>query len=109
MGSTEPYVSFGYLSADGEEGYPGEVYASVRYSVVNGNTLRMEYSVEHRSGLPTVVNVTNHTYFNLLGCANTADVLGHHLTLTCPAFTPTDATSIPTGEVRAVAGTPFDF
>jgi len=107
-----PFVTFGYLSKDGEEGYPGEVYAKVRYSIVGGNTLKMEYTVEHKAGPPTIVNVTNHTYFNLAGHpqeGQIADVMDHHLAMTCEAFTVVDSTSIPTGEIRPVAGTPFDF
>merc|ERR1712113_1253400 len=70
----EAFVVFGYLSPDGEEGYPGKVYAKVRYAVVNGATLRMEYSVEHQGGPATVVNVTNHTYFNLTGYPEAGDL-----------------------------------
>lgn len=89
--------------ADGEEGYPGELRSSVTYSLV-GDTLRMEY--EAVTDRRTVVNFTGHAYFNLAGGGT---ILDHVLTMNARSFTPTDATSIPTGEIRPVAGTPFDF
>ncbi len=89
--------------ADGEEGYPGELRSSVTYRL-EGDTLRMEY--EAATDRPTVVNFTGHAYFNLAGGGT---ILDHVLTMNARAFTPTDATSIPTGESRPVAGTPFDF
>lgn len=105
----EPTVVFGYLSTDGEEGYPGSVYTTVQYSLTNGGTvLKIGYSVENRSPKATVVNITNHSYFNLTGDF-TQNILGHHLVLNCKEFTPVDASLIPTGELQSVTGTPFDF
>ncbi|MBP2229590.1 aldose 1-epimerase [Azospirillum agricola] len=89
--------------ADGEEGYPGELRSAVTYRL-DGDTLRMEY--EAVADRRTIVNFTGHAYFNLAGAGS---ILDHVLTMNARAFTPTDATAIPTGEIRPVAGTPFDF
>ena len=89
--------------ADGEEGYPGELRSSVTYRL-DGTTLRLDY--EAVCDRRTIVNFTGHAYFNLAG---EGTVLDHVLTMNARHFTPTDATAIPTGEIRAVAGTPFDF
>ena len=94
-----------YLSKDGEEGYPGNLTATVRYRVVR-NELRVEYGAT--TDRDTVVNLSNHSYFNLAGAGN-GNILGHELTIYADRFTPLDATQIPTGELRSVAGTPFDF
>jgi len=100
-------VELTYLSKDGEEGYPGNLTATVRYTVLaKENALRIEY--EARTDADTVVNLTNHSYFNLAGEGN-GDILKHEVTLHSDAFTPADATQIPTGEIRQVQGTPFDF
>jgi aldose 1-epimerase len=98
-------VELTYLSKDSEAGYPGNLTAVVRYTLADGS-LRMEYSAT--TDKPTVLNLTNHSYFNLAGPGN-GDILGHQLTLHAPRFTPVDATLIPTGELKSVAGTPFDF
>ena len=90
-------------SPDGDQGFPGCLVASVRYAV-DGLALVIEYTAT--ADAPTVVNLTNHAYFNLGGGG---DVLDHDLTIAADRFTPTDATQIPTGELRPVAGTPFDF
>lgn len=96
-------VELTYLSKDGEAGYPGNLSAVVRYTLVKGN-LRIEYSATTDKN--TVVNLTNHSYFNLAG---QGDILNHQLTLHASRFTPVDAGLIPTGELKSVDSTPFDF
>ncbi len=93
-----------YLSRDGEEGYPGNLKAAVTYSLGKRGDLTVDY--EATTDRATVVNLTNHTYFNLSG---SGDILGHELTLDAERFTPSGGGLIPTGEVRSVAGTPMDF
>ena len=95
-----------YTSPDGEEGYPGTLKASVRYTLTPSNELIVDY--EANTDAPTHVNLTQHTFFNLAG-AGSRDVLDHELMLNASQFTPVDSTWIPTGELKAVAGTPFDF
>jgi aldose 1-epimerase len=96
-------VELSYLSKDGEAGFPGNLTATVRYTLVKGE-LRIEYSAI--TDKDTVVNLTNHSYFNLAG---QGDILNHQLTLHASRFTPVDAGLIPTGELKAVESTPFDF
>jgi aldose 1-epimerase len=96
-------VELTYLSKDGEAGYPGNLSAGVRYTLVKGD-LRIEYSAT--TDKDTVVNLTNHSYFNLSG---QGDILNHQLTLHASRFTPVDAGLIPTGELKSVVSTPFDF
>jgi len=96
-------VELSYLSKDGEAGYPGNLSASVWYTLVKGD-LRIEYSAT--TDKDTVVNLTNHSYFNLAG---QGDILNHQLTLHASRFTPVDAGLIPTGELKSVESTPFDF
>ena len=96
-------VRFWHVSPDGDQGFPGTLSASVRYAIED-DAVVLDY--EATTDAPTVVGLTNHAYFNMGGGA---DVLGHELTLFADRFTPTDATQIPTGELRPVAGTAFDF
>lgn len=99
-------VELAYISRDGEEGYPGNLAVTVRYSLDEGNVLRIDYSAV--TDAPTVLNLTNHSYFNLMGEGEGA-IDDHILTLNAEGYTPTDANQIPTGEIVSVAGTPFDF
>jgi len=98
-------VQLTYVSPDGEEGYPGTLTTVVRYTLV-GNELHLEYRAT--SDKDTVVNLTNHTYFNLTGNPENT-ILGSRLTIAADRFTPIDADRIPVGNLQSVAGTPFDF
>ena len=91
-------------SEDGTSGFPGNIDFKVTFTLFEDNSLRISYFAV--SDKKTVINMTNHTYFNLKG---SGDVLGHELFLNASHFTPTDENSIPTGEIRPVANTPFDF
>ena len=93
-------------SEDGEEGYPGNLDVTVSYMLNNQNDLKIEYQAT--TDKPTVINLTNHSYFNLNGEGN-GDVLDHILTMKATHFTPVDSTLIPTGQVKSVKGGPFDF
>ncbi|HEX8294420.1 MAG TPA: aldose epimerase family protein [Pyrinomonadaceae bacterium] len=99
-------VEMTYVSRDGEEGYPGTLTVRAVYTLTESDELRIDYSAT--TDKDTVVNLTNHAYFNL-GGHGAGDILGHLLTVNADRFTPTDSGSIPTGELRPVAGTPFDF
>jgi aldose 1-epimerase len=94
------------VSKDEEEGFPGELRVKVVYTLSDNNALHIDYSAT--TNKPTVVNLTNHSYFNL-GGTSTKHVMGHVLKVNASKFTPVDKDLIPTGELRAVAGTPFDF
>ena len=112
MWNAEPFVSdipavrFTYLSKDGEEGYPGNLFVSVTFSLDEQNELRITYHAT--TDKPTIVNLTNHAYFNL-GGAGGGTILNELVTLHADKFTPVDDTFIPTGEIQDVAGTPYDF
>jgi aldose 1-epimerase len=95
-----------YLSPDGDEGFPGNLAVEVTYRIGAGNDLRIDYAAT--TDKPTIVNLTNHSYFNLAG-EGSGDVLDHIVSIAADRFTPSDASQIPTGELRSVAGTPFDF
>lgn len=104
--SKEAAVKFSYLSPDMEMGFPGNVKVSVIYTWTDNNEIIMDY--EYTTDKKTVVNVTNHAYFNLHGAGN-GDILDHVLTIKASAFSPVDSVMIPLAESRPVAGTPFDF
>ena len=99
-------LELSYLSKDGEEGFPGNLKVTVTYTWTDANALKIEYSAT--TDKKTVVNLTNHSYFNLAG-QGSGDILGHLMTIEADKFTPVDSGLIPTGELRDVAGTPFDF
>jgi aldose 1-epimerase len=104
--SEAPSVKFSYVSPDMEMGFPGTVTVSVLYTWTDRNEIVMDYS--YSADKKTVVNVTNHAYFNLHG-AGKGDILDHEVILRAHSFTPVDSVMIPTGEIRKVEGTPFDF
>ena len=95
-----------YVSEDGEEGYPGKVTARVEYSLTDENEFQVKYSAT--TDKDTVINLTNHSYFNL-GGADAGDIRRHQLQLDADQFTPVNENLIPTGELRHVSHTPFDF
>ena len=100
-------VTLRHVSPDGEEGYPGTLTVTATYALGEAGELSIEYRAT--TDKPTIVNLTNHSYFNLGGEASGRSVLGQRLTIPAEAITPVDATLIPTGALRPVAGTAFDF
>jgi aldose 1-epimerase len=99
-------VAFSYLSKDGDEGFPGNLRVKVTYTLNDDNELTIDY--EATADKATPLNVSQHSYFNLAG-EGTSDILSHEVMLNADRFTPVDKTLIPTGELRPVKGTPFDF
>jgi aldose 1-epimerase len=99
-----PALELHYVSKDGEEGYPGNLDVTAVYTLTEDNALKLEYTAT--TDKDTVLNLTHHSYFNLAGHG---DILKHEVMLNADKFTPVDSTMIPTGELRPVEGTPFDF
>jgi galactose mutarotase-like enzyme len=99
-----PQLTLTYRSRDGEEGYPGELSVTASYTLTDDNALRLDYTAS--TDRETVVNLTQHSYFNLRGQGT---ILGHRVQINADRFTPVDESLIPTGELQSVAGTPFDF
>lgn len=105
-GDDGPAVTFSRLSPDGEENYPGNLQVSVTYTLTDDDELRLDYSAT--TDATTVINLTNHCYFNLAG-EGTSNILDHVMQLNASQYTPVDATAIPVGGIQPVAGTAFDF
>jgi aldose 1-epimerase len=99
-----PALQLRYVSKDGEEGYPGALSVTAVYTLTGDNAVKLEYTAT--TDKATVVNLTHHSYFNLAG---KGDILNHVVTIAADKFTPVDSTLIPTGELKPVDGTPFDF
>jgi len=102
-----PSVTLTYISPDMEEGYPGTLTTNVTYTLTNNNELKIEYRAV--TDKPTILNLTNHSYWNLHGAGSDKDILDHVMTINADNYTPVDDTLIPTGEIATVKGTIFDF
>lgn len=100
-------VTLSYVSPDGEEGYPGALKVTATYTLTETDELRIDYRAT--TDKPTIVNLTNHAFFNLAGAEANESVLSHTLVIAADSYTPVSKELIPTGEIREVAGTPFDF
>jgi aldose 1-epimerase len=106
-GASAASVTLTYRSPDGEEGYPGTLTVSATYTLNEANELAVDYRAT--TDKPTIVNLSNHSYFNLAGAASGVSILDARLTIPADSYTPVDSTLIPTGEFRPVSGTAFDF
>lgn len=100
-------VTLRYVAADGEEGYPGQLTVTATYALNEKNELSVEYTATTTK--PTIVNITNHSFFNLAGEASQRSIYDNVVTIPAESTTPVDKTLIPTGQLRPVEGTPFDF
>jgi len=101
-----PSLTLDYKSKDGEEGYPGNLKVTVQYTLTEDNELKIEYNAQTDKATP--VNLTNHSYFNLSGTVSNT-IVSHTLMIDADHYTPVDTSLIPTGEIKEVTGTPFDF
>lgn len=106
LDTSKPALTLNYLSKDGEEGYPGNLKVTVQFSLSDDDELTIDYNAETDKATP--VNLTNHSYFNLTGDIKNT-ILNHSLMIDADRYTPVDSTLIPTGELKPVKGTPFDF
>lgn len=106
-GGPEPFVTFGLVSSDGQDGFPGTLSARVTYQITGGQSLSISF--EATTDRTTVVNLSHHGYFNLGGAAEAGDILDHELLLMADRYLPVDSGLIPRGSPEPVAGTPFDF
>lgn len=106
-GPRQAYVTLRHVSRDGEMGYPGTLTAYATYTLDESNALTIEYRAT--TDRATIVNITNHAYWNLSGEGSANGAMGHVVTIPAETYLPTDAGAIPTGEFKRVAGTPFDF
>ncbi len=103
---TEPALKLTYFSKNGQEGFPGNLHVMVVYTLTNDNSLKIDYSAT--TDKDTVINMTNHSYFNLAGQGN-GNILDQVVWINADKMTPTNSTQIPTGKIVSVVGTPFDF
>jgi aldose 1-epimerase len=106
-GGTVAGIKLRYVSPDGDQGYPGTLTVYAAYSLDDANALTIEYTAT--TDRPTIVNISNHAYWNLAGEGSERGAMGHVLTIRADAYTPVDDTLIPTGELRSVKDTVFDF